>query len=251
MSLHPTDALSEYLDDTLDAARRAEVDAHLAGCGACRAVLGDLDGVRAAARTWAQPPVTPTADLWPGIAARLAGPREAAPPARPDAADRAGAPAGAGAAAPRLAWYRRRVSIGLPELALAASLAAAIGGTLVWQRNAAPADRPAAEPAPVIAQVDAEGPGSDVVVPVSFADAQYDAAIADLERVLRDERERLDPRTVIVLERNLRVIDDAIAEARQALATDPANALLNAHLASARQRKLDLLRRAALITEGD
>ena len=88
-------------------------------------------------------------------------------------------------------------------------------------------------------------------MPVDFADQQYEAAVTDLERMLREHRERLDPRTVVVLERNLRVIDDAIAEAREALAADPANALLNAHLAGARQRKLDLLRRAALITEGD
>ena len=85
---------------------------------------------------------------------------------------------------------------------------------------------------------------------MSFADAQFDAAVADLERVLRDQRDSLNPRTVLVLERNLQVIDDAIREARAALENDPANALLNAHLANARQRKLNLLRRAALITEG-
>ena len=50
---------------------------------------------------------------------------------------------------------------------------------------------------------------------------------------------------MLVLERNLRIIDEAIREARTALDADPANALLNAHLASARQRKLNLLRRAA------
>ena len=68
--------------------------------------------------------------------------------------------------------------------------------------------------------------------------------------MLRESRDSLNPRTVLILERNLQVIDDAIREARTALAADPANALLNAHLAGARQRKLDLLRRAALITEG-
>ena len=114
------------------------------------------------------------------------------------------------------------------------------------------AARPVATgPAPVVAEADEFDIGAAQVTPVNFADAQYDAAVVDLERVLLEQRDRLDPRTVIVLERNLRIIDDAIGEARQALATDPANALLNAHLAGARQRKLDLLRRAALITEGD
>jgi glycine cleavage system protein P-like pyridoxal-binding family len=61
----------------------------------------------------------------------------------------------------------------------------------------------------------------------------------------------LNPRTVLVLERNLRIIDDAVREARAALAVDPANPLLNAQLADVRRRKLQLLRRAALIIEGD
>ena len=140
--------------------------------------------------------------------------------------------------------------MGLPELALAATVLAAVGGTLLWPRATTPV--PAVEaPAPIIAEADAFDSGEAQATPVNFADAQYDAAVVDLERVLREQRDGLDPRTVVVLERNLRIIDDAIREAREALATDPANALLNAHLAGARQRKLDLLRRAALITEGD
>ena len=79
----------------------------------------------------------------------------------------------------------------------------------------------------------------------TFADVQYDAAVADLERVLREESERLDPQTVMVIERNLRAIDEAIREARAALDADPANTYLNSHLADARRRKLELLRRAA------
>lgn len=242
MSTHPLDLVSDYLDDGLDTAARAAVDAHLAECEHCRAVLTDLTALRGAATAWRDAEVTPPADLWPGIAARLSGPREIAPPVAPLAATPA--------SAPRTAWYQRRWSVGLPELALAATLLAALGGTLLWPRVTPSA--PAADVmAPIIAEADAFDSGAAQVTPVNFADAQYDAAVVDLERVLREQRDRLDPRTVVVLERNLRVIDEAIREAREALATDPANALLNAHLAGARQRKLDLLRRAALITEGD
>jgi Putative zinc-finger len=240
MNTHPLDTLSDYLDDDLDAATRAAVDAHLAACQGCRDVLTDLIALRGTATAWGEADATPAADLWPGIAARLAGPRELAP---------ASAPPGP-APGPRIAWYRRRWSVGLPELALAATLLAALGGTLLGPR-VAPTVPAADGPAPIIAEAEAFDAGDGQVTPVNFADAQYDAAVVDLERVLREQRERLDPRTVVVLERNLRVIDDAIREAREALATDPANALLNAHLAGARQRKLDLLRRAALITEGD
>ncbi|MBL8137925.1 MAG: zf-HC2 domain-containing protein [Acidobacteria bacterium] len=240
MSAHPLDVLSDYLDDDLDPQARAAVDAHLTACESCRVVLADLTALQGAAARWRDADVAPPADLWPGIAARLTGPRELAPAAAPHAPT----------PGPRLAWYQRRWSVGLPELALAATLVAALGGTLLWPR-VTPAPPAAGAAAPVIAEAEAFDGGDGQVTPVNFADAQYDAAVVDLERVLREQRERLDPRTVVVLERNLRVIDDAIREAREALATDPANALLNAHLAGARQRKLDLLRRAALITEGD
>ena len=245
MTPHPLARLSEYLDDDLAPVDRAAVDQHLASCEFCRATLDDLRAVQAQARAWADVPAAPAADLWPGIAARLSGPREAAP---------AGVPASAAPPRPTatvVPWYRRRVSFGVMELALAASLVAAVGAALVVTSRRPVTRERAAAPAPIVAQAESLEPEAAVVVPVDFADQQYEAAVTDLERMLREHRERLDPRTVVVLERNLRVIDDAIAEAREALAADPANALLNAHLAGARQRKLDLLRRAALITEGD
>lgn len=241
MTLHPLARLSDYLDDDLAPAEREAIDQHLAVCDACRTTLAGLRTLQAQARALAADTATPAADLWPGIAARLSGPREVAPPG-------AMAPAPAARVLP---WYRRRVSIGVVELALAASLVAAIGGALVVTNRRVDAPAVPAAPAPIVAQSDSLEPEPAVVVPVNFADRQYDAAVTDLERMLREHRERLDPRTVVVLERNLRVIDDAIAEARQALAADPANSLLNAHLAGARQRKLDLLRRAALINVGD
>ena len=234
MSEHPGDALSAYLDEDLDPAARREVDTHLAACAECRAILDDLRALAGTARAWRDADVAPTTDLWRGIAARIAG---------------AGAPAPAARVLP---WYRRRVVLGTAELAIAATLVAAITGGLWWRRAPLPATTTATveTAAPVLAQVEPMDAPAEGVTTVSFADAQFDAAVADLERVLRQQRDTLNPRTVQVLERNLQIIDDAIREARAALDADPANALLNTHLASARQRKLNLLRRAALITEG-
>jgi anti-sigma factor RsiW len=233
MTEHPSDALSAYLDGDLDPAARQAVEAHLTVCAECRAVVADLDGLQRVARAWGDETARPAADLWPGIAARLDERGTGLGPARV------------------LPWYRRRWSVGVAELAVAATLVAAVTAGVMWRR--APLAEPpvpvAAEP--VLAQVEPIGAPAEGVTAVSFADAQFDAAVADLERVLRDQRDSLNPRTVLILERNLQIIDDAIREARTALAADPANALLNAHLASARQRKLNLLRRAALITEGD
>jgi hypothetical protein len=159
----------------------------------------------------------PADDLWPGIAARLAAPQ----PTK---------------------WT---VSFTLPQLAMAATLLIAVSAGVSWL---ALAPRPAAvvpnEPA-IRAVVEPVGAIQPDIQRASFADAQYDAAVADLERILREESERLDPQTVMVIDRNLRAIDAAIQEARAALDADPANTYLNSHLAEARRRKLELLRRAA------
>lgn len=239
MTPHPTDALSAYLDGDLDTAGARALADHLAGCAECRNVLADLTHLRDEARAWAADTATPPADLWPAIAARLA-------PSEATQTRATGAPSHATVA--HIAWYRRRVSLGVPELALAASLVAALGGALVYQRPATPAP---VSPAPVLAQLEPFDAPDAGIATASFADAQYDAAVTDLERVLQEQRDRLNPRTVLVLERNLRIIDEAAQEARAALASDPANPMLNAHLADARRRKLQLLRKAALITEGD
>jgi hypothetical protein len=86
------------------------------------------------------------------------------------------------------------------------------------------------------------------VIPASFADSQYDAAVADLEAALRNGRGRLDPTTVAVLEENLALVDRAIDEARQALETDPASTYVSRHLMQTRRAKLDLLRHATALT---
>jgi hypothetical protein len=75
----------------------------------------------------------------------------------------------------------------------------------------------------------------------------YDAAIAELEGALAAGRGRLDTATVRQIEQNLAVIDRAIAQARAALAADPADAYLNHHLADTMRRKLQLLRRASTL----
>ena len=54
--------------------------------------------------------------------------------------------------------------------------------------------------------------------------------------------------TIATVEHNLQTIDEAIRQAREALAADPANTYLSGHLVEARRRKLDLLRRAAALT---
>jgi anti-sigma factor RsiW len=78
MSAHDrwTDRLSEYLDGELAAAERDALEAHLAECARCAAVLADLRGLVSAARTL--PDRAPEHDLWPELARRIeSGPSRA------------------------------------------------------------------------------------------------------------------------------------------------------------------------------
>ena len=234
---HPGDALSAYIDGDLTADETRAVSDHLAACADCRAVVSDLERLRTHVRAWADEPAAPAVDLWPGVATRLA-------PRATSHSMTTGAPAAEPVA--RLAWYRRRVSLGLPELALAASLVAGLAGALVSQRAVSPARQEG--PPPVLAErepLDAPDAG---VATASFADAQYDAAVSDLEKALAKGRGRLDTSTIAIVEQNLQIIDRAIEQAREALAADPANSYLSGHLVETRRRKLDLLRRATALT---
>lgn len=211
-----TSRLSEYLDDELDQGERSACDAHLASCAVCRSTLDELRQVVAHAKALTDE--RPTSDLWPGIERGIQ--RDPVATLRK--------------------VLRLRLSFTLPQLAAAGLLLAVVGAALVWRaqpgRDIAPPELATAGPETVA-----------TVVRANFADASYDRAIADLERTLAERRAQLDPKTVASIARSLQAIDRAIAEAREALESDPGNVYLNSYFASARQRKLDLLRRASAL----
>jgi len=148
---------------------------------------------------------------------------------------------------------RRLVSFTMPQLAAAAVLIAALSGAVafVGGRLAGVHDSRQQTVAHAPGATDQSAPAAGDIVTVGFADAQYDAAVADLEHALKSGRGKLDPSTVAALEHSLQTIDQAIDQARQALAADPANTYLSGYLVETRRRKLDLLRRAAALTETD
>jgi hypothetical protein len=167
----------------------------------------------------------PSQDLWPGVVQRIA-------PAAPEL---------------RRSGGGHQFTFTLSQLAIAASLLIAVASGLTYLATHRSMLTGVGQRQEVI-QAYREPAGTPdqagQIVPANFADAQFNAAVEDLERILREERTRLDPRTVLILERNLQAIDSAINEARMALEQDPANQFLNSHLADARRRKLDLLRHA-------
>ena len=167
----------------------------------------------------------PSRDLWPGVAGKI---HEHQQP---------------------VVATQRFFRITIAQIAIAATLLMAVTSGLTYLATRPPAVAGiAASREPVIQAYGVpDDQSGQQIVPANFADAQFNAAVTDLEQILRDERDRLDPRTVLIIERNLKAIDAAINEARMALNDDPANPYLNSHLADARRRKLDLLRTATTL----
>ena len=68
-----------------------------------------------------------------------------------------------------------------------------------------------------------------------------------LQKIVTERRTQLDSSTIAIIEKNLRIIDAAIAQSRTALAKDPASRLLSEQLTHALDKKVELLRTAALL----
>lgn len=220
---HAMARLSDYLDGELAPREAREVEAHLAGCSECSRVLEELRAVVAAAGEL--PELPPERDLWPGIEARLSP--------RAGSADR-----GEGRVVPLR--RQRRVTMTVPQLIAAAIALVLFSASAVWMSVGGTG--------PIGANPTLYEPDSPVTA-VAFTD--FDRVIADLEEEYLSRRAELDPATIQVLERNLAIIDQAIREAREALATDPSSEFISAHLANAMRQKMGLLRQAATIAQSE
>lgn len=235
-----THRLSDFLDGYLDTGEHAAVEAHVAECGACRRVLEELREVKA--RAAALGPVEPSRDLWAGIAATI----EAPPGVTASGGARVIALPTADHRGARLEETPapRRFSFSSGQLVAASIALIAASSVATWALGSTPG-----------ADTDgrtAASPTESVVAPASWiAPAPPDLAdeLASLERVLVEARANLDPNTVRILERNLGVIEQAIADSRGALAQDPGNDFLAQHLRRVYERKLEYLRDAARVAE--
>jgi len=221
------DRLSEYLDGELTAPERRELEAHLGECGECSRTLEDLRDIVGQAEALEDRP--PTADLWAGIAERIgAAPGESH--SEVDLESRRGR-----------TTRRRRISFSLPQLAAAAVALMILSGALAWTLSRS---TPIGDTQVQARDTGAPSPtGSALVADEAFPG--YDAAVGELQTLIADSRDELDPQTVRIIEENLRVIDQAIAQARRAVEQDPASVYLNEHLAATMRQKLEFLRHAA------
>lgn len=253
--------LGEYLEGDLDADARVALEAHRASCLHCSALLRDLETIRRNAA--AMPELVPSRDLWEGIAARIDQEVVAAPvfgstPAMKLAGDessprvRRGRYITWGAAAAALV----AVTSGVTYYATMARVRASTTSTLAATPSRDSANSAVTlAPTPVVGSATAPAPlgtpggGIQTVAARTRVPAAttYDREIFDLRQVLQQRRNDLDPATVAIVENSLNTIDKAIAEARIALAHDPASAFLKDQLNKALEKKLGLLRTVALL----
>ncbi|HET8634331.1 MAG TPA: zf-HC2 domain-containing protein [Gemmatimonadales bacterium] len=222
LSEHWTDRLSEYVDGELTHDELAACEAHLVACAECRAVVEDLRAVAGTAA--ALPSDDLRRDLWPGILSAITPETTVIPITR------------------RRPWYNS-----LPGLAAAAALVAVVSGGSVWLAMRSNTG----VPVPSSVATTTTQPSATLTPAAARAEATYDAAVSDLRKVLDAGRGRLDSTTLRVLERNLAIIDSAVADAQRAVARDPQNAYLNAYLARTMRRKVDLLRQAATLARAE
>jgi anti-sigma factor RsiW len=212
------DRIQELVDGTLGAIRRSELEQHLAQCDACRALKDDLERIRDAAA--ALPQLRPPDGAWLQIAGRLRqeGHVLEAPPRAP-----------------------RRVSYAW--LGIAAALVLAAGASVMVLFRSAPT------PSPVpTATAPATGGGANDAASVEAAQTaveaaqeQYEKAIGNLQTIARDHMNQLDPQTSTVIEKNLGIIDQAIAENRAAVKAEPTSVAARETLFEALRQKVSLL----------
>lgn len=223
---HPDEAtLGRLAEDGLEAVG-PEVRAHVEGCRSCREEVAALRRLLRAAEALPAG-IAPSRDLWPEVEARVRG--EAGcwePPEDPDGP-------GLREATPWLA-------------AAAAVLIAVTAGATFWLAGAPSGPEVAGgERAPALG-----GPSGPTAVPAMVRGVRsgYAPLIDRLDELVERRRDRLPPETRRVLERNLEIIDAAIAEAEAALAESPSSPGLIRALDRSYDRKIELLRRSARLT---
>jgi hypothetical protein len=241
--------LAAYLEGELAPDEKATAERHLAECTSCAEVLAELRAIAAQAAT--MPLLAPSRDLWAGIESRISTPVTLL----------AGAPA-AVRRAPRRQWQFALAAAALIAVTAATTYLAATnsGGSTApavtvaarppQQGRASSTPAPGAATAPQVTP--AQVPPSNVALASRSrrdlsAARVYDQEISLLDSVVHTRRESLDPKTVAIIERNLRIINKAIAESRAALAKDPKSPLLSNQLDNVLGSKVELLRTVAFL----
>jgi predicted anti-sigma-YlaC factor YlaD len=212
------DRLDDYVDGALSGTELHEVELHLAGCADCAGHERRLSALLAGAAALPRE-ISPSRDLWPGIAERIAS-------ARPR---------------PAAAAVRRQWTWSPALLAAAAAVLVALGATLlrVWPPAAVAPEAGTGVPQEAAWTTDPS---------LLAAEREYERATVQLMAALEARKASLPPATVAGVENDLLNIDAALRQVRTALSKDPGNAQLSHMLASTHQKKVDVLQRVVRLS---
>jgi hypothetical protein len=244
--------LSDWLEQDVDSETRAALERHAAGCVRCSALVADLAAIRREAAS--MPELVPSRDLWPEIEARIQAPVINLGSKR------------AARSTQRVWWMG----------AAAAGLVAVTAGVTYFLTTTVTPNPPVVVTAPAVDEPDTleptvvrpeaalasetRGTGTQRALPGGHPrpsgssaptdvteESEYSRDVAQLRALVAERRSELDSATVVVLEKNLELIDRAIAESRAALQRDPASEFLADQLARAMTKKVAILRTVALL----
>jgi hypothetical protein len=208
------DERHDAADGSLALDHSAEVNAHLGACAECAA---DVARIKQLMTRIQQTPAPQQPDLWPEIRSRIEREKVVQLPA----AD---------------VRVRRPRSMRLVWGALALAAALVIGVVLPNLRR---------EPsAPNVATAPKTTPTSPSVALVADSADAYEQEAKYLLNDLEMRRAMMRPQMAAAVDRDLKVIDQAIAELKEAIARDPNNPALRRMLASSYKQKVELLKRA-------
>ncbi len=230
--------LAAYLEGELDPALNRAARRHIEGCAHCAALVNDIAAIIGDAREL--PTLAPSRDLWPEIEARIEAAVVPLGAARPERATRSGN------ARPR--WPLARLAAAAAALVVSTAGITYVAATRTAAVHTATAGT-AVEGGPAGGRESGIAPSGATVRNASALSSEqlYDREIAQLQSIVSGRRSLLDSATIAVIQRNLAIIDSAIAQSRAALAADPNSRFLNDQLNSVLDQKVELLRTAALL----
>jgi len=251
------DVLADYLERDVDETTRTSVEAHAQSCADCGPLLADIRALRVEAENL--PELAPSRDLWKGIAERIETPVVAlnagpGPVTTWDSGKRRRSGAWLGLAAAGLVAVTATVTY---ELTARTHTAAPVQvAATPTKTSPSPSDTTVVPPTVRVVSADTaakvQAPATtqastSLASNSTSIEQTYDTEIARLRTVVRQRRSQMDSTTIVVLEHNLKVIDDAIDQCKKALGKDPNSRFLIESLNDALDSKVQLLRTAATL----
>ena len=218
--------LDDYVTGELTEDARAPVADHIAVCAMCSAEVESLK--RVLARTAELPKfIDPPAEAWSNIRSAIMREEKAI-----DSHPLSVGPA----------LWRRPLVLAAAAAVLVAVLSSTVTALYLKSRSTAAVSSTAAG--------SPERAAPATLAAFTIEENNYLRQAAMLQDLLDQQESALAPETVAQLKASLRTIDEAILEARNALARDPSNKLLVEMLSANYKQKVDLLRRSTEITRG-